>query len=183
MKNWEKVTSNSTILSIVKGYSIDFVETRYQPKTPTRAKLKQIQEELVLEEVKEMLENGARREANHCKDQFVSHLFLVSKKDGGQRSAINMTYFNRLIPYKHFKMEGFHLLKEILEQCDYLGKLDLKEAYVCIPLYKQSRKYVCFKWDSSLYEFPFLCFGLGPVPRLFEKLTKLPLSILHKLYI
>ena len=145
MKNWEKVTSDSTILSIVKSYSIDFVQTRYLPKTPIRAKLKQIQEELVSEEVKEMLENGARREADHCKDQFVSHLFLVLKKDGGQRPAINLTYFSRFIPYKHFKMEGFHLLKEILEQCDYLGKLDLKEAYVCIPLNKQSRKYVCFK--------------------------------------
>ena len=112
VKNWEKVTSASTILSIVKGYSIDFVETRYQPKTPIRAKLNQVQEELVSEEVKEMLEDGARREANHRKDQFVSHLFLVSKKDGGQRPAINLNDFNRFITYKHFKMEGLHLLKQ-----------------------------------------------------------------------
>ena len=37
--NWEKVTNDSTILSIVKGYSIDFVETPYQPGTLIRAKL------------------------------------------------------------------------------------------------------------------------------------------------
>ena len=31
LKNWEKVTNDSIILGIVKGYSIGFVETPYQP--------------------------------------------------------------------------------------------------------------------------------------------------------
>ena len=31
-----------------------------------------------------MLQKGAIREEIHCKDQFVSYLFLVSKTDGGQ---------------------------------------------------------------------------------------------------
>ena len=74
-----------------------------------------------------MLEKGPIREAIHCKDQFVSHLFLVSKKDGGQRPVINLKNLKIFIPYKHFKMEGLHLLKEILERGDYLCKLDLKE--------------------------------------------------------
>ena len=77
LKNWGKVTNDSTILSIVKGYSIDFVQTPYQPKAPIRAKLNQVQEELVSQEEKEMLEKGTIREATHCKDQFVSRLFLV----------------------------------------------------------------------------------------------------------
>ena len=44
-------------------------------------------------------------------------------------------------------------------------------------------KYGRFEWEYSLYEFLCLCFGLGPAPRLFAKLIKVPLSILHKLYI
>ena len=118
-KNWEKVANDSTILSIAKGYSIDFVETPYQPRTPIRAKLNQVQKELVSQEVKEILEKRAIRETIHCKDQFVSHLFLVSKKDGGQRPVIKLKDLNTFIPCKHFKMEGLHLLKEILEQDDY----------------------------------------------------------------
>ena len=43
-----------TILSIVKGYFIDFVETPYKTRTPIRAKLNQVQEELVSKEVKEI---------------------------------------------------------------------------------------------------------------------------------
>ena len=59
----------------------DFVENPCKPKAPIRAKLNQVLEELVSKEVKEMLGKGAIREATHCKDQFISHLFLVSKED------------------------------------------------------------------------------------------------------
>ena len=99
-----------------------------------------------------MLEKDAIREAIHCKDQFVSHLFLVSK-DGGQHPVIHLKELNTFIPYKHFKMEGLHLLKEILERGDYLCKLNLKDAYFCVPLNKQSRKCVRFEWEGFLYEF------------------------------
>ena len=50
-----------------------------------------------------MLEKGAIKEAINCKDQFVSQLFLISKKDGGQRPVNDL---NTFIPCKHFKMEG-----------------------------------------------------------------------------
>ena len=110
-----------------------------------------VQEELVSQEVKEMLEKGALMEVIRYKDHFVSHLFQVSKKNGGQRPVINLKKLNTFIPHKHFKMEGLHLLKEILEQGNYLCKLDLKDAYFCVPLNKQSKEYVLFKWESSLY--------------------------------
>ena len=74
LKNWEKVTIDSTILSIVKGYSIDFAETPYQQRTPIRAKLNQVQEELVSQEVKEMLEKGALREVFRTIFYFCSKL-------------------------------------------------------------------------------------------------------------
>ena len=97
-----------------------------------------------------MLEKCSIREAIHFQDQFVSHLSLVSKKNGGQRPVISLKVLNTLIPYKNFKMEGLHLLKEILEQNDYLCKLDLKVAYFSVPLNKQSKKDVRFEWEDSL---------------------------------
>ena len=98
LKNWEKVTDVSTNLSIVKDYPIDIVETPYQSRTPIRAKLNQVQEELVSLEVKEMLEKVAIRETIHCKDQFASQQSLLLKKDGGQRPAINQKDLNTFIP-------------------------------------------------------------------------------------
>ena len=52
------------------------------------------------------------------KDQFLSNLFLVGKKDGGNRPAINLKSLNAFIPYLHFKMEGLHLLKDMLKEKD-----------------------------------------------------------------
>ena len=86
-----------------------------------------------------MLEKGDIKKAIHCEDQFTSHLFLVSKKDGGQRPLINLKDLNTFIPYKHFRMKGLHLLKEILKQGDYLCELNLEDAFFCVPLNKQSR--------------------------------------------
>ena len=80
-------------------------------------------------------------------------------------------------------MELIRLLKKILEQGDYLFTLDLKDAYFCVLLNKQSRKYVRFEWAGSLYKFLCLCFGLGSAPSLFIKLIKVPVSVLCKLYI
>ena len=120
-----------------------------------------------------MLEKDAIREAIHCKDQFFSHLFPVSKKDEGQRLRINLKELNTFIPYKHFKMKGLHLLKEILERDNYLCKLDLKYAYFCIPLNKQSRKYVRFEWGVPCTN-SFVCV---------LDLVQPPVSILCKLYV
>ena len=66
----------------------------------------------------------------HSKDsQFLSNFFLVSKKDGGKRPVINLKTLNSFIPYSHFKMEGLHLLKDLLRENDFMYKVDLKDAY------------------------------------------------------
>ena len=62
-------------------------------------------------------------------------------------------------------------------------KLDLKDAYFSVPLNPASRKFVRFLWSGKLYEFLCLCFGLGPAPRVFTKLLKLPVSALRRLNI
>ena len=60
-------------------------------------------------------------------------------------------------------------------------KLDLKDAYYCVSLQKNSRKYVQLRWSGNLYEFLCLCFGLDPAPRIFTELLKIPISILRRI--
>ena len=60
-------------------------------------------------------------------------------------------------------------------------KLDLKDAYICIPLHKESRKFVQFQWDGKLYDFLCLCFSLDPASLMFTKLLKVSLLILRRL--
>ena len=81
-------------------------------------------------------------EVNYQKSQFQSNLFLVKKKDGGNRPVINLKQLNAFIPYQHLKMEGLHLLKGMMQEKGYMCKIDLKDAYFGLPLHPTRRKYV-----------------------------------------
>ena len=117
-------------------------------------------------------------------DQFLSNILLVKKKDGVNRPCINLKALNKfIIQYKHFKMEGLHCLKYLLEKKDFLCKIDLKDSYFSVPLCMSSRKFVRFVWSGNLYEFLCLCFGLGPALRIFSKLLKVPKALLRRLNI
>ena len=58
---------------------------------------------LIDQEIKEMLSKEAISMADI--------LFLVRKRDGADRSVINLKKLNRGIPYSHFKMKRLFLLK------------------------------------------------------------------------
>ena len=60
-------------------------------------------------------------------------------------------------------------------------KLDLKDAYFNVPLDRNSRKFIRFQSKGALYKFICLYFGLGPAPRMFTKLLKIPDSLLKKI--
>ena len=92
------------------------------------------------------------------------------------RHVINLKMLNQFIPFLHFKMEGLFQLKQIIQEGDWMCKLNLKDASFSVPLNRNSRKFVGFQWKGTLYEFICLCFGLGPAPRVFTKLLKIPIS-------
>ena len=84
-----------------------------------------------------LLEKGTIQKAIYQKNQFVSHLFLVSQKDDGQMLVINLKKLKQFISYRIFQMERLYLLKEILEEGDYLCMLVLKDDYFCgVPFNK-----------------------------------------------
>ena len=141
------------------------------------------QKELINLEVKEMLEKGAISKFSRQEGEFLNQIFLVRKKDRGKRPVINLKNLTKFVPYQHFKMEVFHCLKCLLQKGDYMCKTDLKDTYLSVPLSKAPWKLVRFQWEGSLYEFLCICFGLGPAPRAFTKLLKVPISVLRRLMI
>ena len=118
---------------------------------------------LVDTEIQTRLEKGATKIIYPSQDKYLSSILLVEKKDSSQRPVINLKSLNQHIPYEHFKMEGLHLLKNLLKEVDFLCKVDLKDAY--FPLHKESHNFVCFEWKDKLYQIVCLCFGLAPVIR------------------
>ena len=92
-------------------------------------------------------------------NQFVSHIFVASKKT--VRSVINVKKLNHSARYEHFIVEGIHCLMDILTAEDYMVKLDFNDVYFCILVNPNYRKYPRFRWENTLYQFRVAPFGLG----------------------
>ena len=60
------------------------------------------------------------------------------------------------------------------------GKIDLKDAYFVVPVWKDHRKYLRFVWKGSLLEFACLPFGQSAAPRLFTKVLKPVVALLRR---
>jgi len=56
-------------------------------------------------------------------------MFIVPKKDGGQRPVINLKHLKKFVKSEHFKMEGLHTVKALLRRSDWMAKVDLKDAF------------------------------------------------------
>ena len=48
------------------------------------------------------------------REGFFSTLFLVPKKDGKMRPVINLKALNVFVKSQHFKMEGIHLIPDLM---------------------------------------------------------------------
>lgn len=69
-------------------------------------------------EIKSLQDKGAIHKApvSDKEPGFVSSLFMVPKKGGGQRPVINLKALNNFGEYSHFKMEGIHKLRDLFKK-------------------------------------------------------------------
>ena len=180
---WRLLTKDQSVLSLLEGFKIPLVQEPKQMFSPKSQQRNKDQKELIGLELKGMLEKEAISKVSHQEGEFSSQIFLVGKKDRGNRRVTNLKNLNKFVRYQHFKMEGLQCLKFLLPKGDYMCKIDLKDVYFSVGLSKESQKLVRFQWEGSLYEFLCLCLGLSPAPRAFTKLLKVPMSMLRRLII
>jgi hypothetical protein len=124
------ISNDPWVIEIVQGYHIDLLQVPFQHALPLVAVHSSEHSALIDLEVNQMLEKAAIHIVHpHKKGQgFISALFLVPKKGGGQHPAVNLRPLNQYIPYKHFKMEGIHMLRDLLRKGNYMVKIDLKDG-------------------------------------------------------
>ena len=72
-------------------------------------------------------------------------MFVVPKKDGGTRPIIDLRELNKFIHWEHFKMEGIHLIKDLLQEGDWIIKIDLRDAYFALPIHQSHRQFLRFQ--------------------------------------
>ena len=83
------------------------------------------------------------------------------------RPVVNPRPLNRFVSKKHFKMENAHMFRSLLQSGDWMVTIDLKDAFLLVPIVEQHRKLLRFQWREALYEFQCLPFGLMSAPRVF----------------
>ena len=165
---------------MVVGYKLELTAPPVQHKVKAPLRFSLTESKKIEAEISELLQKGALTNVTPDSDQFVSNLFLVPKCDGGSRPVINLKDLNEYLQYNHFKMEGIHLLRDLMRPNDWLGKIDLKDAYFVVPIWENHKKYLRFLWKDSLLEFACLPFGLAVAPRVFTKIMKPVVALLRR---
>ncbi|XP_031752827.1 uncharacterized protein LOC101731022 isoform X2 [Xenopus tropicalis] len=102
-----------------------------------------------------------------------SPIFLVPKPNGEYRTIIDLRYLNQFIFKKKFKMESIRSTLLALRKGDVMCTLDLKDAYLHIPIRKCHQKFlrVAIKGPAGTehLQFTALPFGISSTPRVFTK--------------
>src|SRR5205085_1311999 len=99
-----------------------------------------------------------------------------------RRPILDCQMINRFIQCHHFKMEGVPALRDIVEEKDYMCKLDLKDAYVVTPVHqRESRQFLTFLHKGKVYQYKTLAFGMSVSPRIFSKLMRYAMEPMRKL--
>ena len=163
----------------IKGYKIPLFK---KPKKADQVFVSRMSKSRTTkkEDIELLLAKGVIIECKNTKDQFISPHFVVQKADGSSRFILNLKKFNKYVSKEHFKMENLKITTKLISPGDFMATIDLQDAYLTIPVHKNSQKYLRFKFGNKLYQFVCLPFGLSTSPFAFTKLLKPVMRFLRK---
>ena len=80
----------------------------------------------------------------------------------------------------HFRWTIQSVLLSV-RQGDWMASIDLKEAYLQVPVHPASCHFLHFVFRDQVYQFKALCFGLSTAPQVFTRVMAPVSAILHSL--
>ena len=100
---------------------------------------------------------------------FYSRLFVVWKTSGSWRPVIDLSTLNLFVDVSHFRMETIQSVLLSVRQGDWMASIDLKEAYLQVPVHPDSRRFLRLVAQGRVYQFSALCFGLSTALQVFSR--------------
>ena len=127
-----------------------------------------------------LMKGAIERVTNVTSLGFYSRLFLVLKKTGDLRPVIDLSTLNRHMVVPHFKMETQGSVRSAIRSQEWTVSIDIRDAYLHVPMHQAIRKYLCFVVNKKVYQFTCLPFGLATSPRESTKLLRLVVALLKQ---
>uniref|UniRef100_A0A0P6EQZ6 Reverse transcriptase/ribonuclease h/methyltransferase n=1 Tax=Daphnia magna TaxID=35525 RepID=A0A0P6EQZ6_9CRUS len=178
---WSEITDDPWVLkTISNGLKIDFLSEPFQRSSPRDVVMSDEMRAVCQTEIASLLKKGAVKEITDESGGFICSFFCVPKKVDGFRPIVNLKPLNKFIKYEHFKMENLETVRSLVRKGDWFVKLDLKDAYLTVPVYCPQQKFLRFKWEGRVFQFKCMAFGLAPAPRIFTKILKVVVAFFRK---
>ena len=103
---------------------------------------------------------------------FYALIFLVPKKTGGWRPVFDLSQLNEFLVIPKFKMETPIAVQRSLQQGMWAVSIDIKDAYLHVPIHPHYRRYLKFAFEGAVYQFRVLPFGVSTAPYVFTRTVR-----------
>ena len=84
---------------------------------------------------------------------FYSHMFVITKASGGWRPIIDLSVLNLSVDRTPFRMENTHTVLRSGRRNEWMVSIDLKNAYLQIPIHPASRRFLRFPAGGRTWQF------------------------------
>lgn len=180
--NWRQIVDNDWVLSIVEeGYRIPLSSLPFQRKIPSNPSASGEAHNVLVNEALDLKLKAAVSVVSPEPSQFISSYFAVPKphRIDQYRPILNLKIFNTFVKKYKFSMETLSAVREWIKPNAFCIGLDIKDAFLHIPIHKDSKKYLRFKWLGELLQWEVLVFGLTCSPRVITKVLKPVIAFLR----
>lgn len=123
--------------------------------------------------IDEMLESGIIERAD---SPYCNPLRIVIKNDNSVRVCLDARFINEIIEDDHESPPLIHELLQKFYGVTYMSVADLATGYWQIPLHQSSRQYTAFVYNSKVYQFCRIPFGLKTAGSAFIRALSLALG-------
>ena len=87
--------------------------------------------------------------------------------------SLDLSSLNNFITIMNFKMKIIASVLGSVRRGDWIFSFDLQDAYLQIPVHRESHPYLRFCLGGRAYQFKTLCFGLSTAPQVFTRVFTL----------
>ena len=99
---WRQITSDKTILDIVRGCQIEFVTQPILYRVPNEPTFSQTELKCIYDEIARLESLCIVEKTIPCEGEFISTIFTTPKKGGSPRLILNLKKLNKFIAYKYY---------------------------------------------------------------------------------